>query len=124
VSIGHAVGQMAQLATAAFRNKRSVWTVSTKPFKGAHFATFAPDLIQPCILAGCPRGGTVLDPFGGAGTAGLVAERLGRDSVLIELNPDYCQMTRDRIRVDHGKVECILPEPERDSGPLFEEAAE
>lgn len=80
------------------RNKRSVWTVSTKPFSGAHFATFPPDLIEPCILAGCPRGGAVLDPFGGAGTTGLVAERHGRDSILIELNPDYAQMARDRIR--------------------------
>ena len=106
------------------RNRRSVWTVTTKPFKGAHFATFPPDLIQPCILAGCPRGGTVLDPFGGAGTTGMVAERLLRNSVLIELNPDYCQMARDRIRADGGKVECALPEAKRDSGPLFDEAAE
>jgi DNA modification methylase len=106
------------------RNRRSVWTVTTKPFKGAHFATFPPDLIQPCILAGCPRGGTVLDPFGGAGTTGMVAERLVRNSVLIELNSDYCQMARDRIRADGGKVECTLPEARSDSGPLFEEAAE
>src|SRR5690606_936757 len=58
------------------RNKRSVWTVTTQPFSGAHFATFPPALIEPCILAGCPKGGTVLDPFGGAGTTGLVAEKL------------------------------------------------
>jgi DNA modification methylase len=106
------------------RNRRSVWTVSTKPFKGAHFATFPPDLIQPCILAGCARGGRVLDPFGGAGTTGVVSERLLRNSVLVELNPDYCQMARDRIRADGGKVECALPEAKRDSGPLFEDAAE
>jgi DNA modification methylase len=106
------------------RNRRSVWTVTTKPFKGAHFATFPPDLIQPCILAGCPRGGTMLDPFGGAGTTGLVAERLGRDSVLVELNEEYCQIARDRIRADGGKVECALREAKRDAGPLFEEAAE
>jgi DNA modification methylase len=106
------------------RNRRSVWTVTTKPFKGAHFAAFPPDLIQPCILAGCPRGGIVLDPFGGAGTTGLVSERLLRGSILIELNPDYCQMVRDGIRADGGKVECALPEAKRDSGPLFEDAAE
>src|SRR5690606_15683349 len=80
-----------------YRNKRTVWTVATKPFKGAHFATFPPDLIEPCILAGCPDGGVVLDPFGGAGTTGPVAERLGRNAVLIELNPEFAQMAVDRI---------------------------
>lgn len=79
------------------RNKRSVWTVTTKPFKGAHFATFPPDLIEPCVLAGCPEGGTVLDPFGGAGTTGPVAKRTGRNSVLCELNEEYAQMARARI---------------------------
>lgn len=78
-------------------NKRSVWTVATQPFKEAHFATFPPALIEPCILAGCPVGGTVLDPFGGAGTTGLVADRHGRDAILIELNPDYAEMARRRI---------------------------
>ncbi|HSQ51976.1 MAG TPA: site-specific DNA-methyltransferase, partial [Nitrospiraceae bacterium] len=61
------------------RNKRSVWTVATQPFPGAHFATFPPKLIEPCILAGSRPGDTVLDPFGGAGTTGLAADRLGRD---------------------------------------------
>lgn len=79
------------------RNRRSVWTVTTKPFKGAHFATFPPDLIEPCILAGCPEGGTVLDPFGGAGTTGLVAEKHGRNAVLCELNPEYAEMAAERI---------------------------
>ncbi len=78
-------------------NKRSVWSVPTKPYKGAHFATFPPDLISPCIQAGCPLGGTVLDPFGGAGTTGLVADALGRDSLLIELNPEYSSIARGRI---------------------------
>jgi DNA modification methylase len=82
------------------RNKRSVWTVATQPFKEAHFATFPPALIEPCILAGCPKGGVILDPFGGAGTTGLVADRLGRDAVLIELNPDYAEIARKRIRGD------------------------
>ncbi|MGD9650193.1 MAG: DNA methyltransferase [Dongiaceae bacterium] len=82
------------------RNKRSVWTVGTRPFKGAHFATFPTTLIEPCILAGCPEGGTVLDPFGGAGTTGLVAERLRRNAILIELNPRYAAMAEERIRTD------------------------
>jgi len=82
------------------RNKRSVWTVATKPFKEAHFATFPPALIEPCILAGCPEGGTVLDPFGGAGTTGLVADRCQRDAILIELNPDYASMAERRIKGD------------------------
>lgn len=82
------------------RNRRSVWTVSTKPFKGAHFATFPPELIEPCILAGCPEGGTVLDPFGGAGTTGLVADRLKRNAILIELNPEYAAMAERRIKSD------------------------
>ena len=79
------------------RNKRSVWSVATQPFSGAHFATFPPDLIEPCIKAGCPVGGLVLDPFGGAGTTGLVADRLGRNAILCELNPEYAQLARNRI---------------------------
>lgn len=82
------------------RNKRSVWTVATQPFSDAHFATFPPDLIEPCIKAGCPVGGMVLDPFGGAGTTGLVADRLGRNAILIELNPEYAAMARRRIKGD------------------------
>jgi DNA modification methylase len=81
-------------------NKRSVWTVTTKPFSGAHFATFPPDLIEPCINAGCPKGGTVLDPFGGAGTTGMVADRLGRSAVLIELNAEYAEMANGRLYDD------------------------
>lgn len=79
------------------RNRRSVWTVATKPFKGAHFATFPPDLIEPCVLAGCPIGGTVLDPFGGSGTTGLVANRAQRDAILCELNPEYVRLAIDRV---------------------------
>ena len=84
------------------RNKRSVWTVATQPFKEAHFATYPPELIEPCILAGSPRDGVVLDPFGGAGTTGLVADRLGRDAVLIELNPEYAEIARRRLAGDAG----------------------
>ena len=83
-------------AGAATRNKRSVWTVTTKPYREAHFATFPPDLIQPCILAGCPAGGTVLDPFGGSGTTGDVASGNGRRAVLVELNPEYAKLATDR----------------------------
>lgn len=84
------------------RNKRSVWTVATQPFSEAHFATFPPDLSEPCIKAGCPVGGTVLDPFGGAGTTGLVADRLQRNAILLELNPEYAAMARRRIDGDRG----------------------
>lgn len=82
------------------RNKRDVWTVATQPYSEAHFATFPPALIEPCILAGCPTGGVVLDTFGGAGTTGLVADRHGRDAILIELNPEYADMARKRITND------------------------
>ncbi|MEE4133035.1 site-specific DNA-methyltransferase [Pseudomonas viridiflava] len=79
------------------RNKRSVWSVPTVGFKGAHFATFPPDLIRPCILAGAPRGGVVLDPFGGAGTTSLVSMQEGRRSIICELNPEYAALARARI---------------------------
>jgi len=79
------------------RNKRSVWTVTTKPFKGAHFATYPPDLIEPCILAGCPAGGVVLDPFMGSGTTGMVAAMYQRNFIGFELNPEYCKMAEKRI---------------------------
>ncbi len=87
---------------SGMRNKRSVWEISTKPFKEAHFATFPPDLIRPCILAGCPEGGTVLDPFGGAGTTALVSEGLGRNSILIELNEKYVEIAKRRLRRKFG----------------------
>ena len=92
-------GTMKAVGNTEIRNKRSVWTITTKPFKGAHFATFPPDLIEPCILAGCPEGGTVLDPFGGAGTTGLVASNHNRNSILCELNPKYAQLALDRIGI-------------------------
>ena len=79
------------------RNKRDVWTVSTNGFRGAHFAVFPEKLIEPCILAGSPLGGTVLDPFAGSGTTGVVAKRLRRDFIGCEINPDYAQMATERI---------------------------
>ena len=86
------------------RNRRSVWTVSTAPFKGAHFATFPPDLIEPCVLAGSPVGGVVLDPFGGSGTTAGVAIKHGRRAVLCELNPEYAAMIPARIASIAGET--------------------
>ena len=79
------------------RNKRSVWTVSTQSYKEAHFATFPPKLIEPCILAGCPAGGTVLDTFGGSGTTAFVAKSHNRKSVSIELNSEYLPLMEARL---------------------------
>ena len=79
------------------RNRRDVWSIPTHPYKGAHFATFPEKLIEPCVLAGSPEGGTVLDPFTGSGTTGVVAKRTGRNFVGVELNPEYQQMAVDRI---------------------------
>lgn len=82
------------------RNWRDVWSLGPEPFKEAHFATFPTEIPRRAIVAGCPAGGTVLDPFGGAGTTGLVADRLQRDAILIELNPAYAAMARKRIAGD------------------------
>jgi DNA modification methylase len=79
------------------RNKRSVWTVNSTNFPEAHFATFPPKLIVPMIKAGCPVGGTVLDPFFGSGTTGLVSRQLGRKCIGIELNPKYCKIAKNRL---------------------------
>jgi hypothetical protein len=80
------------------KNKRSVWTVNTKPYEGAHFAVFPTDLIEPCILAGAPIGGIVLDPFMGSGTTAQVAQDLGRQYLGCELNPDYEPLQKKRLR--------------------------
>ena len=118
---GHAAGNQTNRKTAAYdsgdekhrlaggflkvsktvyetRNRRSVWSVNVRPYKGAHFATYPPELVIPCVLAGCPRGGTVIDPFGGSGTTGSVAISLGRQAVLIELNPEYKPLIQERIQ--------------------------
>lgn len=86
------------------RNKRSVWEVATKPFAEAHFATFPPELIKPCILAGSPAGGIVLDPFCGSATTGVVATQWSRDFIGIELNPEYVEMGRRRVEGQNGKM--------------------
>lgn len=83
-------------------NKRSVWTVTTKPYSEAHFATYPPDLIVDCIKAGCPEGGIVLDPFMGAGTTAMVARKLNRNYVGFELNPEYIKIAQNRIHNELG----------------------
>tara|TARA_X000001388_G_scaffold72273_1_gene62775 strand:- start:1368 stop:2456 length:1089 start_codon:yes stop_codon:yes gene_type:complete len=89
------------------KNKRSVWTVSPKPYREAHFAVYPTELIEPCILAGCPEGGHVLDPFGGAGTTGLVATRQNRNATLIELNNDYADICKKRLYDDAPLIDFI-----------------
>lgn len=79
------------------RNKRTVWTVATQPYRGAHFATFPPKLIEPCVLAGSRPSDVVLDPFSGSGTTCAVAKRFGRKVIGIELNPDYCALSVKRL---------------------------
>lgn len=84
------------------RNKRSVWTVATQPFRGGHFAVFPPKLIVDCIKAGCPENGIVLDPFMGAGTTAVVARKLNRNYIGFELNPDYVKIAENRLRKEVG----------------------
>ena len=79
------------------RNKRDVWFIPTKPFNGAHFAVMPEALVEPCILAGCPEGGVVLDPFFGSGTVGVVAIKHNRKYIGIELNPEYVEIAKDRL---------------------------
>lgn len=111
-------GKLQHIALQGFRdfnstrNRRSVWTVATHSFSGAHFATFPPDLIRPCILAGCPEGGTVLDPFFGSGTTGVVATQLGREYLGIELNPEYVELAKKRI-IEEGEMTLPLFSHER-----------
>jgi DNA modification methylase len=88
------------------RNKRSVWSVTVKPYKEAHFATFPKELIEPCVLAGCPKDGTILDPFGGSGTTAEVAIQNGRNALLIELNPEYIELAKTRINNTQSNLFC------------------
>ena len=101
-------GKKDEYIVVANRNRRSVWTVTTRPYAGAHFATFPPKLIEPCILAGCPEGGTVLDPFGGSGTTAEVAINNGRRAVLIELNEEYHDLIRQRIKNNAAQIRLAL----------------
>lgn len=86
------------------RNRRSVWTVPTSPYSGAHFAVFPQKLIEPCILAGCPEGGTVLDPFGGSGTTAQVSNANRRNAITIELNPEYLKLQKKRVNGNQIKL--------------------
>lgn len=123
-----ATGQNAFRAVVPTRNRRSVWNIATRPFKGAHFATFPPALIEPCILAGCPVGGTVLDPFGGSGTTAGVALAHGRKAVLCELNQEYADLMPSRIASileSYGKTPKVKRTPKPVSpaqGGLFDGA--
>lgn len=94
-----------------------VWGIPVSTFKGAHFATFPPDLIEPCILAGCPEGGTVLDPFGGSGTTAGVALKHGRNAIVCELNPEYAELVEGRVGEILGR-----PSPRREPRPRKEAA--
>lgn len=94
---GKTNGNMKAVGSMDKRNKRSVWTVATTPYSGAHFATFPTALIEPCILAGAPAGAVVLDPFFGSGTTGQVAQNLGRKFIGCELNPSYKALQDERL---------------------------
>jgi hypothetical protein len=90
------------------RNKRSVWTVNTKPFKGAHFAVMPEALVEPCVLAGSAPGDTVLDPFTGSGTVAVVSLRNGRNFVGTELNPEYADIAYERITNDQPLMNQVV----------------
>lgn len=108
------------------KNKRSVWKIPVRSYPGAHFAVFPKDLVRPCILAGCPKGGVALDPFAGTGTVGQVAEELGRDAVLIELNPAYIVMQKQRdaaravLGSPEGRTAAETVRPPGGQGLLFD----
>jgi DNA modification methylase len=95
---GKTNGAMKAVGTGATRNRRSVWEIATQPYSGAHFATFPVNLVKPCVLAGSPPGGTVLDPFAGSGTACYVAKELGRQAIGIDLNVAYLDLAAKRLR--------------------------
>lgn len=80
-----------------FRNNRDIWTINTSAFKGKHYAVFPPKLVELCIKAGCPKKGLILDPFMGSGTVGMVAIRMDREYIGIDINKDYCQIAKERI---------------------------
>jgi DNA modification methylase len=115
-------GTLGTHSGAEFRNNRTVWTIATEPCDLAHFALMPTELARRCILAGCPKGGVVLDPFGGGGTTGLVAARHGRRAILCELNPEYAEIARQRIAREWR--EPVKPTVDPNIGPLFAEAAE
>lgn len=127
VALNRSLGADHDSPFGATRNKRSVWIVSTVPYAKAHFATYPPELIYPCILAGCPSGGTVLDPFVGSGTTIIAAIRNNRSAIGIDLNGEYIEMARQRIMSEVpllSKDESTVqpsPDPDLTGMPLFEQ---
>ena len=105
------------------RNKRTVWTIATAPYKGAHFATYPPALVEPCIKAGCPENGIVLDPFSGSGTTIMVARKLGRTGIGLDLSAEYIELAKERLSIkaleewEQGKP----GETEYEGLPMFDE---
>jgi DNA modification methylase len=110
---------MAPDGNPAGRNRRSIWTIPTQPFPEAHFATFPEALVEPCILAGSAEGDVVLDPFAGSGTVAVVAHRLRRRSVGIELSPGYLEIAQRRIGASQRQLRLFDPEPKQ---PPLEES--
>ena len=104
----HLGGNIPYSGESELRNKRDVWHVATRGCRGDHFAVFPEQLIEPCILAGCPEGGTVLDPFTGSGTTGAVAKRLRRNFIGVEINPEYRKMAQDRIFATQIEYEQLM----------------
>lgn len=109
-----AAGKEATVDGSGERNMRDVWSIRTRPYREAHFAVMPVGLAERCVLIGCPRGGTVLDPFGGAGTTAYAAEKNGRDSVSIELNGDYVEMAERRLAA-------LVPDASQPSLPFAEQ---
>lgn len=99
-----AKGEITDAEIKPLRNKRDVWYINTVPLHGNHYAAYPPKLVETCLLAGCPEGGVVLDPFMGSGTTGLVAKQMGRHYIGIELNPEYTELANARINGDAGVV--------------------
>ena len=99
-----------EVAVSDKKNKRSVWSITNKPYKGAHFATYPPDLIEPCILAGSEKGDIILDPFMGSGTTAMVAKSLGRDYIGCELHEDYGNLIQKRVQ-EYKPVQEVAQEP-------------
>lgn len=93
-------GSISEEELPTHRNKRDVWHINTSSYSGAHFAAFPPQLAETCILAGCPAGGVVLDPFFGSGTTGLAAKRHGRHYIGVEINPTFCRLAEERIAAE------------------------
>ena len=116
-------GREAFRAVTPTRNRRSVWTVATRPYKGAHFATFPPALIEPCILAGSRHGDIVLDPFMGSGTTAAVALQHGRQYLGCELNHEYGSLQAGRISKVRGEIEGEQLSRMLDTPDLFAEVA-